>query len=154
MGGSPPAIRPWSGRRARAERRGGVVERGGGGRASRRALHGFGSSFEGLSHSEVISISWDPHPREPVEGVLRATSLLELVASSLVWVWDAEGFEVLSWRRPDSPLSHCLSLRWFRSHIVVSGMRPQLGQAAVLRVLGVSVAALSRPSRGRRQELG
>ncbi|MQM14277.1 hypothetical protein Taro_047207 [Colocasia esculenta] len=35
-----------------------------------------------------------------------------------------------------------------------AGVRPQLGQAAVLRVLGVSVAALSRPSRGWRQELG
>ncbi|MQL81032.1 hypothetical protein Taro_013494 [Colocasia esculenta] len=63
-------------------------------------------------------------------------------------VWDAEGFGVLSWRRPDSPLSHCLSLRWFRSHVVVSGVRPQLGQAAVLRVLCVSVAALSRPCSG------
>ncbi|MQL93774.1 hypothetical protein Taro_026426 [Colocasia esculenta] len=37
--------------------------------------------------------------------------------------------------RPDSPLSHCLSLCWFRSHVVVSGVRPQLGQAAVLREL-------------------
>ncbi|MQL81394.1 hypothetical protein Taro_013850, partial [Colocasia esculenta] len=63
-------------------------------------------------------------------------------------VWDAEGFGVLSWCRPDSPLSHCLSLRWFWSHVVVSGVRPQLGQAAVLRVLCVSVAALSRPSWG------
>ncbi|MQL71101.1 hypothetical protein Taro_003425 [Colocasia esculenta] len=63
-------------------------------------------------------------------------------------VWDAEGFGVLSWRRPDSPLSHCLSLHWFRSHVVVSGVRPQLGQDAVLHVLCVSVAALSRPCAG------
>ncbi|MQM18497.1 hypothetical protein Taro_051491 [Colocasia esculenta] len=35
-------------------------------------------ALEGLSHSEVVSISWDPHPREPVEGVLWATSMLEL----------------------------------------------------------------------------
>ncbi|MQL68789.1 hypothetical protein Taro_001035 [Colocasia esculenta] len=35
--------------------------------------------------------------------------------------------------RPDSPLSLCLSLRWFRSHIVVLGVRPQIGQAAVVR---------------------
>ncbi|MQL76081.1 hypothetical protein Taro_008458 [Colocasia esculenta] len=34
---------------------------------------------------------------------------------------------------------------WFRSHVVVSGVRPQLGQAAVLHVLCVSVVALSRP---------
>ncbi|MQM14623.1 hypothetical protein Taro_047554 [Colocasia esculenta] len=53
----------------------------------------------------------------------------------LFWVWDAEGFGVLSWRRPDSPLSHFLSLRWFRSHVVVPGVRPQLGQATVLREL-------------------
>ncbi|MQL82460.1 hypothetical protein Taro_014935 [Colocasia esculenta] len=75
----------------------------------------------------------DPCPQEPIEGVLRAMSVLELAAH----VWDTEGFGVLSWRRPDSPLSHCLSLRWFRSHVVVSGVRPQLGQAAVLRVLYV-----------------
>ncbi|MQL70284.1 hypothetical protein Taro_002592 [Colocasia esculenta] len=30
--------------------------------------------------SEVVSVAWDPHPREPVEGVLRATSVLELAA--------------------------------------------------------------------------
>ncbi|MQL74581.1 hypothetical protein Taro_006949 [Colocasia esculenta] len=101
-------------------------------------------ALEGLSHSEVVSVSWDPHPREPVEGVLRATSVLELEAH----VWDAEGFGVLSWHRLDSPLSHCLSLRWFRSHVVVSGARPQLGQPAVLRVLSVSVAALSHPCAG------
>ncbi|MQL94716.1 hypothetical protein Taro_027372, partial [Colocasia esculenta] len=42
----------------------------------------------------------------------------------------------LSWQpTPDSPLSHCLSLRCFRSHVVVPGVRPQLGQAAVLREL-------------------
>ncbi|MQM17873.1 hypothetical protein Taro_050854 [Colocasia esculenta] len=30
--------------------------------------------------------------------------------------------------------SHCLSRRWFRSHVVVSGMGPQLGRAAVVHV--------------------
>ena len=38
-------------------------------------------ALEGLSRSEVVSISWDTHPREPVEGVLRATSVLELAAT-------------------------------------------------------------------------
>ncbi|MQL68886.1 hypothetical protein Taro_001162 [Colocasia esculenta] len=38
------------------------------------------SALEGLSRSEVVSVSWDPHPREPVEGVLRAMSVLELTA--------------------------------------------------------------------------
>ncbi|MQL68647.1 hypothetical protein Taro_000919 [Colocasia esculenta] len=38
------------------------------------------SALEGLSHLEVVSVPWDPHPREPVEGVLRATSVLELAA--------------------------------------------------------------------------
>ncbi|MQM05981.1 hypothetical protein Taro_038806 [Colocasia esculenta] len=41
------------------------------------------SALEGLSHLEVVSVSWDPHPREPVEGVLRATSVLELAAHFL-----------------------------------------------------------------------
>ncbi|MQL96217.1 hypothetical protein Taro_028892 [Colocasia esculenta] len=31
----------------------------------------------------------------------------------------------------DNPLSHCLSLRWFQSHVVVLGVGPQLGQVAV-----------------------
>ncbi|MQL88085.1 hypothetical protein Taro_020651 [Colocasia esculenta] len=43
------------------------------------------SALEGLSHSEVVSVSWDPHPREPVEGVLRATNVLELAAHPCFW---------------------------------------------------------------------
>ncbi|MQM12953.1 hypothetical protein Taro_045874 [Colocasia esculenta] len=106
------------------------------------------SALEGLSHSEVVSVSWDPHPREPVEGVLRATSVLELAA-------------FLAQTRQS--LSHCLSLRWFRSHVVVLGVRPQLGQAAVLRVsrvLGGSIspfagaeAGVGLASRGRRRRI-
>ncbi|MQM10511.1 hypothetical protein Taro_043402 [Colocasia esculenta] len=42
------------------------------------------SALEGLSHSEVVSISWDPHPHEPVKGVLQAMSMLEFMAYSLV----------------------------------------------------------------------
>ncbi|MQM02530.1 hypothetical protein Taro_035291, partial [Colocasia esculenta] len=30
---------------------------------------------------EVVTVTWDPRPREPVEGVLRATSVLELAAA-------------------------------------------------------------------------
>ncbi|MQM03086.1 hypothetical protein Taro_035860 [Colocasia esculenta] len=30
---------------------------------------------------EVVTVTRDPHPREPVEGVLRATSVLELAAT-------------------------------------------------------------------------
>ncbi|MQL70448.1 hypothetical protein Taro_002759 [Colocasia esculenta] len=87
------------------------------------------SALEGLSHLEVVSVSWDPHPREPVEGVLRATSVLELAAHT------SRCLEFLTQTRQS--LSHCLSLRWFRSHVVVLGVRPQLGQAVVLRVLRV-----------------
>ncbi|MQL77846.1 hypothetical protein Taro_010262 [Colocasia esculenta] len=61
---------------------------------------------------EVVTVTWDPRPWEPVEGVLRATSVLELAATwadsgaegktvvrtvaceslaELLWlVWDAE----------------------------------------------------------------
>ncbi|MQM01456.1 hypothetical protein Taro_034213 [Colocasia esculenta] len=80
--------------------------------------------------------------------LLTGVSLVAADNCTLCQVWDAEGFGVLSWRRPDSPLSHCLSLHWFRSHVVVSGVRSQLGQAAMLRVLCVFVAALSRPCAG------
>ncbi|MQM19974.1 hypothetical protein Taro_052989, partial [Colocasia esculenta] len=86
----------------------------------------------------VASVAWNPHPWEPVEGVLQATSVLELAADRADS--GAEG--------KTSPLSHCLSLRWFRSHIVVSSVSPPLGQVAVLRVLCVSAAALSRPCAG------
>ncbi|MQL69911.1 hypothetical protein Taro_002188 [Colocasia esculenta] len=37
-------------------------------------------ALEGLSRSELVSVSWDPHPREPVEGGIRAMSVLELAA--------------------------------------------------------------------------
>ncbi|MQL94263.1 hypothetical protein Taro_026919, partial [Colocasia esculenta] len=30
-------------------------------------------ALEGLSRSEVVSVSWDPHPRELVEGVVLAS---------------------------------------------------------------------------------
>ncbi|MQL83816.1 hypothetical protein Taro_016312 [Colocasia esculenta] len=61
--------------------------------------------------------------------------------------WDTEDGRSSTRCRLVSPLSHCLSLCWFQSHVVVLGVRPQLGQAAVLRVL-YSVAALSRPCAG------
>ncbi|MQL91548.1 hypothetical protein Taro_024159, partial [Colocasia esculenta] len=68
--------------------------------------------------------------------------------ATLTRAWDSEDNRSSTRCRLVSPLSHCLSLRWIRSHIVVSGVRSQLGQAAVLRVLCVSVAALSRPYTG------
>ncbi|MQL85733.1 hypothetical protein Taro_018257, partial [Colocasia esculenta] len=95
-------------------------------------------ALEGLSRLEVVSVSWDPHPREPVEGGIRATSVLELA------VHDAEGFGVLSWRRPDSPLSHCLSLHWFRSHIVVS----EAGAGLASRACGLRVPLLAASRSG------
>ncbi|MQM10027.1 hypothetical protein Taro_042914 [Colocasia esculenta] len=108
-------------------------------------------ALEGLSRLEVVSIAWDPHPREPVERVLWAMSVPKLevdladsgaegktrfgqrhrVVSCLGR--DIEVVEVFSSRTvPDSPLSHCLSLCWFQSHVVVLGVGPQLGQAAWL----------------------
>ncbi|MQM20852.1 hypothetical protein Taro_053881 [Colocasia esculenta] len=63
-------------------------------------------------------------------------------------VWDIEDGRSSIQCRLSSPLSHYLALRWFRSHVGRSGVRPQLGQAAVLRVLFVSVVALSHPSTG------
>ncbi|MQL74184.1 hypothetical protein Taro_006522 [Colocasia esculenta] len=32
------------------------------------------------TRTQVVSVTWDPHPRKPIEGVLRATSVLELAA--------------------------------------------------------------------------
>ncbi|MQL82046.1 hypothetical protein Taro_014514 [Colocasia esculenta] len=83
-------------------------------------------ALEGLSHSEVVSIAWDPHPREHVEGVLWAMSVLELAAE--LADSGAEGKT-----RPVSPSSHYLALRWFWNRVGRSGMGPQLVQAAVVR---------------------
>ncbi|MQL93476.1 hypothetical protein Taro_026116 [Colocasia esculenta] len=60
---------------------------------------------------------------------------------------DAEASWSSSQRRPVSPSSHCLTLRWFWSHVGRSGVRPQLGQAAVVcEFLWCSVVALSHSS--------
>ncbi|MQL93839.1 hypothetical protein Taro_026483 [Colocasia esculenta] len=38
------------------------------------------SALEGLSARHVVTVTWDLHPREPVEGVLWATSVLKSTA--------------------------------------------------------------------------
>ncbi|MQM19453.1 hypothetical protein Taro_052458, partial [Colocasia esculenta] len=75
-GGSPPVIGGWWHQRAR----GGAVVRAWSEEevANRREGPLMGSFFV----KEVVSISWDPRPREPIEGVLRAMSVLELAAHS------------------------------------------------------------------------
>ncbi|MQL82348.1 hypothetical protein Taro_014814 [Colocasia esculenta] len=88
------------------------------------------------------------------EGVFGATSVLKLAADRVdsgaerKTAWDTKDGRSSTRCRLVSPLSYYLSLRWFRSHVVVSGVRPQVGQATVLRVLCVSVAALSHPCAG------
>ncbi|MQM22388.1 hypothetical protein Taro_055440 [Colocasia esculenta] len=81
--------------------------------------------------------SWDPHPWEPVEGILRAMSMLELAA--MLADSRAEGKMVVG-----SGIDH----------VMVSGVGPQLGRAAVVRVWCVlysgSLASLYRE--GYRQE--
>ncbi|MQL99114.1 hypothetical protein Taro_031830, partial [Colocasia esculenta] len=73
--------------------------------------------------------SWDPHPRESVEGVLRATSVLELAAMLA-----------------DSRVEGKMVVGSGVDHVVVSGVGPQLGRAAVVRVwcvlYDVSLASL------------
>ncbi|MQM22811.1 hypothetical protein Taro_055869, partial [Colocasia esculenta] len=82
-------------------------------------------------HVEVVTVAWDPRPREPVEGVLRATSVLELAAtrrtpelrgkrwlgqwrvshlqSSRGWSGTPRIVRSSTRRRPASPSSHCLA---------------------------------------------
>ncbi|MQL74342.1 hypothetical protein Taro_006699 [Colocasia esculenta] len=43
------------------------------------------SALERLSARQIVTVTWDPHPREPVEGVLRATSMLESTAYLASW---------------------------------------------------------------------
>ncbi|MQL67889.1 hypothetical protein Taro_000184 [Colocasia esculenta] len=38
------------------------------------------SALEGLFAKQVVTVTWDPHPRELVEGVLQATSMIESTA--------------------------------------------------------------------------
>ncbi|MQL91841.1 hypothetical protein Taro_024457 [Colocasia esculenta] len=81
--------------------------------------------------ADVGTIAWDPRPREPVERVLRATSVLELAAqqadsgaegktvvmtvalsrlqSSRGWSGTPRTVRSTTRRRPASPVSHCLA---------------------------------------------
>ncbi|MQM02551.1 hypothetical protein Taro_035319 [Colocasia esculenta] len=70
-----------------------------------------------------------------------ASALLEFLLLWLVWV--SEVVEVLFRCGPANP-SHCLTLRWFNSHVGRSGVGPQLGRAAVVCgcVLGCDSLAL------------
>ncbi|MQM22973.1 hypothetical protein Taro_056033 [Colocasia esculenta] len=54
--------------------------------------------LEGLPHSEVVCVAWDPHPREPVEGVLQATSMLELEVELADSRAEGKMRQELSWR--------------------------------------------------------
>ncbi|MQL73621.1 hypothetical protein Taro_005958 [Colocasia esculenta] len=87
--------------------------------------------FRACSVREVVTVTWDPRPREPVEGVLRATSVLELAATWRTpelrgkrWLgqwrvsrlqssrgWSGTPKTVRSSTRcsPASPSSHCLA---------------------------------------------
>ncbi|MQL93163.1 hypothetical protein Taro_025802 [Colocasia esculenta] len=72
----------------------------------------------------------------PCPVTIRLVSLIAMACGGatspvLPRAWDTEDGRSSTQCRLVSPLSHCLSLRWFRSHVVVSGVRPQLGQAAI-----------------------
>ncbi|MQM14160.1 hypothetical protein Taro_047090, partial [Colocasia esculenta] len=90
------------------------------------------SALKGLSRSKVFSISWDPHPRESVEGV--SPSYERALVDSLMWWtlwlrgkrWCAEALIC--------PF-HYLALHWFRSHIGRVGVGLQIGCAAVVVVV-------------------
>ncbi|MQL83617.1 hypothetical protein Taro_016118 [Colocasia esculenta] len=80
---------------------------------------------------EVVTVAWDPRPQEPVEGVLRATSVLELAAqqadsgaegktvvrtvalsrlkSSRGWSRMPRTVRSSTQHRLASPVSHCLT---------------------------------------------
>ncbi|MQL98078.1 hypothetical protein Taro_030780 [Colocasia esculenta] len=57
-------------------------------------------ALEGLSHSEVVSVAWDPHPQEPSREA-----------------WDTKDGRSSIRCRLASPLSHCLTLRCFWSRV-------------------------------------
>ncbi|MQL81657.1 hypothetical protein Taro_014123, partial [Colocasia esculenta] len=81
--------------------------------------------------ARVVTVAWDPRPWEPVEGVLRATSVLELAAtrrtpelrgkrwlgqwrvshlqSSRGWSGTPRTVRSSTRHRPASPSSHCLA---------------------------------------------
>ncbi|MQM17599.1 hypothetical protein Taro_050570, partial [Colocasia esculenta] len=77
-------------------------------------------------HVEVVTIAWDPRPREPVERVLRAASVLELAAQQADS--GAEGKMVVR----TAVLSHLQSSRgWFgmsRTVRLLSSGRARTGQ--------------------------
>ncbi|MQM20796.1 hypothetical protein Taro_053824 [Colocasia esculenta] len=83
-------------------------------------------ALEGLSHSEVVFVSWDPHPRERVEGVPWATSVLELAAEL------ADSRAEWKMRFGQRRRVVCRALL-SGSCVGRSGVGRQLGQAAVVR---------------------
>ncbi|MQL87675.1 hypothetical protein Taro_020222 [Colocasia esculenta] len=100
---------------------------------------------------EVVTVTWDPRPREPVEGVLRATSVLELATN-----WADSGAEG---KTVESPLS------MFTSRVVVttssrtefpteSTFRTELALASLLHFLFVGESSQQRQGARRAEETG
>ncbi|MQM20502.1 hypothetical protein Taro_053524, partial [Colocasia esculenta] len=96
-----------------------------------------GRALEGLSVRWVVTVTWDPQPRASVsEGVASCGGRAQVTDLEQKGKMVGAG----------AP-SHCLALRWFRSHVGRSGVGPQLGRAAVVCgcVLGCdSLASLYR----------
>ncbi|MQL99024.1 hypothetical protein Taro_031744, partial [Colocasia esculenta] len=122
----------------------------------------------GMEHLvEVVSVAWDPHPREPLRersGLraclswqpswrtleLRGKRGLDSGAESFVepsWlVWDVEAGWSSSRRRPVNPSSHCLALCWFRCRVGWSDA--DAGARLVSRGRGRRVPLLAASSGG------
>ncbi|MQM12268.1 hypothetical protein Taro_045184 [Colocasia esculenta] len=95
------------------------------------------SELEGLSMRQVVTVIWDPRSsRACVRGGCSGRQGL---------------LESLTLCGPTS-LSHCLALRWFRSHVGRLGVGPQLGRAAVVVVVLAGGSACG-PSTLRRSEV-
>ncbi|MQL96828.1 hypothetical protein Taro_029509 [Colocasia esculenta] len=87
------------------------------------------SALEGFSARQVVTVTWDPYPRAPVsEGVAPGGGCAQ------VSDFERRGKQ---WGQRLSP-SHCLTLRWFWSHVGRSGVGPQFDRTAVAPDCGFS----------------
>ncbi|MQM18824.1 hypothetical protein Taro_051821 [Colocasia esculenta] len=116
------------------------------------------SALEGLFVRQVVTVTWDPQPRTSVRGsslgggCAQVTDLEQkgkTVGIEAVWV--TEVVEALFWCGPTSP-SHCLTLRWFWSHVGRLGVGPQFGRTAVVVVVLCCGSLASLYQGGCRQE--
>ncbi|MQL98627.1 hypothetical protein Taro_031339 [Colocasia esculenta] len=89
------------------------------------------SALASLSVRQVVIVPWDPQPRASVRGSSPGGGRTQVSDLEQKGKMVSEVVQALVQCGPASP-SHCLDLRWFRSHVGRSGVGPQFGRTVLL----------------------